>query len=518
MKILTNLDLSRNELQNAVLQPLASAPANPRMGQIYFNSTDKAIYSYTGEAWQIAGTVVEESETNGKLIINGEEITVYELPVATTETAGGIIVGDGATVDENGKVNVIPSAHYSVEKTSESETDNAAITRAVGGNTLRNGDTCIVKTAIYKDAEDTTKNKYSHTAFVYANGNWQAMDGNYNAENVYFDQDFKVTYQFGKHKPDATGSVTIPATSKNVLQLIQESYSEDTDPTVDQPSVSISVSDASGEVGSSYTLPTATLKVDDVGSYTYGSKVPGEATIYGKESTGVTYAIGDVTLSEGSGNSKSNTSAMVKGNTLTLQADDDTGTLYTDNVKSYTFTATAVFTASNRVPITALGNERPAKKIGYMTEIPEDKVEKYPYGYGTTTVSSKTAKRTGWRKMFMGTVGSDNTNTAIDTVLIRETMNKLVDAQVSTTAQTFTVPKGATKIIIACPDGYTVSKYEYFTMSWEEFSGFVEADAQVNVADARGGQNGLKPYNVSSYTPAGAFESDTQFRITLKTV
>ena len=37
MKILTNLDLSQNEIQNAIMQPLAAPPANPKLGQIYFS-------------------------------------------------------------------------------------------------------------------------------------------------------------------------------------------------------------------------------------------------------------------------------------------------------------------------------------------------------------------------------------------------------------------------------------------------------------------------------------------------
>ena len=45
---LVNLDLSKNELQNAVIQPLATAPANPKFGQIYTNSTDKVIYQFDG--------------------------------------------------------------------------------------------------------------------------------------------------------------------------------------------------------------------------------------------------------------------------------------------------------------------------------------------------------------------------------------------------------------------------------------------------------------------------------------
>lgn len=50
--VLTNLDLNKNEIQNAVLQPLATAPANPKFGQVYTNSNDKIIYQYDGEKWK----------------------------------------------------------------------------------------------------------------------------------------------------------------------------------------------------------------------------------------------------------------------------------------------------------------------------------------------------------------------------------------------------------------------------------------------------------------------------------
>ena len=43
MTILTNLNLSQNELQNAVLHRLAAAPENPVLGQIYFDTTNQSI-------------------------------------------------------------------------------------------------------------------------------------------------------------------------------------------------------------------------------------------------------------------------------------------------------------------------------------------------------------------------------------------------------------------------------------------------------------------------------------------
>jgi hypothetical protein len=53
MKHLSNLDLTGNELQNAVIQPLGTPPSGAKEGQIYFDSTagDKKLYFYNGTQW-----------------------------------------------------------------------------------------------------------------------------------------------------------------------------------------------------------------------------------------------------------------------------------------------------------------------------------------------------------------------------------------------------------------------------------------------------------------------------------
>ena len=128
----------------------------------------------------------------------------------------------------------------------------------------------------------------------------------------------------------------------------------------------------------SYTLPTATLTIDDVGSYEYGDKA-----------TGITFAVGSVKLAEGAdpdtaANYTTNASVMAKDSTITLKASGDK-VRYADTSKSYTFSGTASY-AAGKVPVTNLGNE-------YATaQIPA----------GDVTIADKTVTFSGYRYAFAG--------------------------------------------------------------------------------------------------------------------
>jgi len=50
-KFLTAVDLTKNELQNAAVQSLASAPASPVKFQLYGNSSDNTLYWWDGTTW-----------------------------------------------------------------------------------------------------------------------------------------------------------------------------------------------------------------------------------------------------------------------------------------------------------------------------------------------------------------------------------------------------------------------------------------------------------------------------------
>lgn len=60
-KVLTNLDMNKNELQNFAVQKLATAPSSPVESQLYYNSTDKCLYQYSGAAWVRVGVIYDMS-------------------------------------------------------------------------------------------------------------------------------------------------------------------------------------------------------------------------------------------------------------------------------------------------------------------------------------------------------------------------------------------------------------------------------------------------------------------------
>ena len=68
MKYVNSLNLLQNELQNAVIQVLATDPVNAKMGQIYYNSTHKALMQYDGAKWNRVGVVYQQDSTTGAVI------------------------------------------------------------------------------------------------------------------------------------------------------------------------------------------------------------------------------------------------------------------------------------------------------------------------------------------------------------------------------------------------------------------------------------------------------------------
>ena len=48
---INNIDLSQNEIQNAVWHKLSNAPSSPKEGQYYYDTNSKRLKYYNGTAW-----------------------------------------------------------------------------------------------------------------------------------------------------------------------------------------------------------------------------------------------------------------------------------------------------------------------------------------------------------------------------------------------------------------------------------------------------------------------------------
>lgn len=109
MKVLTNLDLNKNELQNVVIQTLATAPETGKLGQIYYNSTDKVLYQHDGTAWKAVGKTVTYEMSFGELASNTVPINLIDSN-GTTDTINLKGAG-GATLSLNGNTLTITTAN-----------------------------------------------------------------------------------------------------------------------------------------------------------------------------------------------------------------------------------------------------------------------------------------------------------------------------------------------------------------------------------------------------------------------
>ena len=94
IKYLNNLDLNKNQLQQAVIQTASSDPSSPVAGQIYYNTTDNVLKFYNGSAFVSAGgdlTAITSATTNQLTIANNTgpipALTIVTGAVANNGTA-----------------------------------------------------------------------------------------------------------------------------------------------------------------------------------------------------------------------------------------------------------------------------------------------------------------------------------------------------------------------------------------------------------------------------------------------
>ena len=347
----------------------------------------------------------------------------------------GIKFGDGVktwaeldyySTDSNGG-----SSKYYLATPEEGEDDLAALTRVVGDTPLKEGDFGVVKKLIHGD-------KYEYTAYIYQESQWKALDGNYNAENVFFSADLLTTSAIGNIALE-NGQATIPAAGKNLKQVFDTIFVKEQNPKITQPSVSISVPEAKGyEVGSKVT-PTFNVTLNP-GNYQFGPAT---------NVTAQTWSIKDTLSNSAESNS---------GSFPEITVEDST---------NYKITATATYN-DGAIPVTNVGNE---------------------YADGQIKAGSKVASSnaiTGYRNSFYGYL---TVKEELNSAAIRGLSNKSNKALSNGAKFEVNVPVGAQRVVIAYPstlrevtsitdrNGLNAEIKTSFTMSTIQVEGANEASA-----------------------------------------
>lgn len=222
------------------------------------------------------------------------------------------------------------------------------------------------------------------------------------AELVQFDTDFTVTEDFGRYKTNGASAV-VPAAGKNLVELIRDAFSEDKQPTVTLPSLSIYSSETGlYEVGTRVEHSfTATF---DPGSYSYGP-------VTGVKTTGIAY-----TNTDGTVYSPDSMTGKMPGHTVT-------------DTSKYSITVRVSYSEGD-TPKTALGNSAATGKIA------------------AGSISATTGITTGYRKSFWGTTVEKQEMTS-DT--IRQLAQSSTKALARGDSFDINIPIGAEQIVVAYP-------------------------------------------------------------------
>lgn len=330
----------------------------------------------------------------------------------------------------------------------EGESDAQALARMI--TNPKKGDMAVIIRII-------TGDKKSYTAYIHNGTAFTAMDGNYRADNVYFDDDITYTVGIGT-LAQPSGSAKFAAKGKNVEQVFASLMAKEANPSKTNPAVSFSNQGGFGtfEIG---TIKNLTYSANlSAGSYTYGPATGITAQSWSVSCTGVA---GTKTTATGT---FENVVAESNGKRIVATAQ------YGDGA----------------IPVTNLGNSYEAAQIKA----------------GSATANSNELK--GVRYMFWGPM--TNASAELNSANIRA----LAHNQASGTGvlSTFEAGSGAKKVVVAVPAGRKITKVIMpSALNADVTALFVKQSSQVQVEGANA--YAAAAYDVYVYQPASIDAGET---------
>lgn len=407
------------------------------------------------------------------------------------------------------------AAHYEAIAT-EGQTDEQAIAAALqaANATAKLDDVAVVKRLINGD-------KYQHTAYIYNGTAWAAMDGNYNAENVYFDENIMITTAVGNIGL-SNGSAEIPAAGKNIKQVFEALWTkENFNPTVSNPSIELTIdkTSAEGEVGTTFTAPTATVTAKTFGSFQFGSKDANGAFYAANATSDVVFSslkVGAAATAAAmtDDNSASISDVAAGSTTKSVSVGGASGT-FTDSAQTQKFSASAAHGGSARKGVSNLGNLVNTAGTAQAADF-ANAGKGIAANAGTMAYNgSKTFTATGYRAWFMGMMDSIPTSEAITSAYIRENLTN--KGKVST--QSIEIKPGeagAKCVLVAVPTaaGSLTSAILTSSMNTDITDDYKKNLKTVQVTDASEAEGTEAAYSVYWYKPA-ALASDEVHKITI---